>query len=128
MAAWPLGQQCKARGQGHCLGAHHARMQRDRTCGIGSSTVNVAHLTALFRRNHERNWPGLSDRAAVNKSTDSGGEGGVLYDKRMGLGMPIVLRAPISFATLRPNRNPNPDTDADPGHCSCKSIYACSIF
>ena len=45
------------------------------------------------RSNHERNWPGLSDRASVNKSSDSGGEAGVIYDKRMGLGMPIVLSA-----------------------------------
>ena len=44
--------------------------------------------------NHERNWPGTSDRASVNKSSDSGGEAGVIYDKRMGIGMPIVLSAP----------------------------------
>ena len=52
-------------------------------------------LSCALGRNHERNWPGLSDRASVNKSTDSGGEGGIIYDKRMGLGMPIVPRAPL---------------------------------
>lgn len=65
---------------------------------------HAARLTASYRRNHERNWPGLSDRASVNKSSDSGGEGGVIYDKRMGLGMPIVLRA----SRLRCNADPDP--------------------
>ena len=61
----------------------------------GSLPSPVQHATRLqlFCRNHERNWPGLSDRASVNKSSDSGGEGGIIYDKRMGLGMPIVTRA-----------------------------------
>ena len=52
--------------------------------------------------NHERNWPGLSDRASVNKSKDSGGEGGIFYDKRMGLGMPIVKRAPPACPMAAP--------------------------
>ena len=41
-------------------------------------------------RNHERDWPGTVDRAVLATSTDSGGECGVIYDKRMGLGMPII--------------------------------------
>lgn len=41
-------------------------------------------------RNHERDWPGTIDRAVLSDSTDSGGECGVIYDKRMGLGMPII--------------------------------------
>ena len=44
-------------------------------------------------RNHERDWPGTTDRAALDKNVDSGGECGVVYDKRMGLGMPIMTRA-----------------------------------
>ena len=47
-------------------------------------------------RNHERDWPGTLDRTVLADSTDSGGECGVIYDKRMGLGMPIIKGAPAS--------------------------------
>ena len=67
-------------------------------------------------RNHERDWPGTVDqRSALANNVDSGGECGVIYDKRLGLGMPILKRAPAASRCLETSAHiPDPHLDQNP--------------
>ena len=89
-----------------------------------------------MRRNHERDWPGTVDqRSALANNVDSGGECGVIYDKRLGLGMPIVKRA---SAGLTLTHDPSHIDDHDTLHaarfaftdclCACKRLQASELW
>jgi len=77
-------------------------------------------------RNHERDWPGTVDqRAALANNVDSGGECGVIYDKRLGLGMPIMKRASAGL-TLPDDLSQNHDHDTQL-HADCFAVKTASV-
>ena len=63
-------------------------------CMVSGISIRNSDAICCVCRNHERDWPGTVDRrSALSYRVDSGGECGVIYDKRLGLGMPILKRA-----------------------------------